>query len=508
MSTSQGSDLMKELYIDRGITQCRAGLYEDGRLIDLYIENSDIGNLAGNIYIGRIENVVTGLNAAFVNIGTGKNALLHFEDTAGTSDLKRGQDIIVQVIREGAGDKGPRVTGRIRIPGKYIVLLPGSRYTGISRKISDEGLRSRFKSLSKSFAEEGFGLIIRSEASNAREEDIIKEYEYLKLLWQDIVNKCRYIKPPVLLFNSRRFIDYIFREFVKQDIEYIYVNNDEDLTHLKVMIKNFYPASCIKVKYDMYNFSGFDKLERDIEALFNKRINLPSGGYLLIDRTEAFTSIDVNTGSSIANSEDKDIIFNTNIEACSAIRKAVVLLNLSGIILIDFIDMRISEEREQILLFLKEQFKSDRISSRIYGFTSLGLVEMARSRKGKRTSELVYLDEGKDIYSSAFALKSIENTCARLSRQYNKNKFRLHVSSYLFDELGATYKDFQKLMLERYGVFLEFIKADFIENYRFRDYDEEDYAKVELNNKTIMGKVIKYEENNEGVVSIDIKVHD
>jgi ribonuclease G len=497
---------VKEILIDRGITQSRLAVYEDGKMIDLYIENHGDTNITGNIYKARIENVVQGLNAAFVNIGTNKNAILHFDDLDKDQVIKRGNEILVQVIREPIKDKGARVSSKISIPGKYIVLLPNTDYRGISQKISDEETRKSMLEIAIRMHDKGYGFIIRTEALSATEEELINEYTYLKEMWSNIEKHINYVKAPRIVFNARDFYNFIIREYLKNDIVKIYVNRKEDEQYLGSVLNNFDHKKNNNVFYDEFNFSKINVLEQEIASLAENRINLPSGGYLIIDQAEAFTIIDVNTGSFIANENLEETILKTNVEACKDIFRIIKLKNLSGIILIDFIDMKKNENKELISNIMRECFKKDKVSNRIYDFTNLGILEMSRAKKGKRLSELIHKNNASHMLDSSYCLKKIENTCVRISKHYDKKEFSIIISQRIMDDIKSIFQDFVNEMKRIYNIKITFTSSNLIDSYYIEEGKEEtELLRVELGDRVISGKLMSFDEDDKGVVRLQLK---
>ena len=372
---------MKELFVDRGITQSRAALLEDGKLQGLYIENIDSSSINGNIYKGRIENIVNGLNAAFVNIGTYKNAILHFENESVIKTFKKGQEVIVQVIREGVNEKGPRVALEISIPGKYIVLLPGDNYIGVSKKVDDFNIRKKIKAFMKEVHEEGYGVIVRTEGSGVSQKELCCDYNDLKNMWKDVEKKLEYIKAPQILFNSKDFYEFILREYVKSDLEKIYINRQRDFKFIQDKLIKTDKSYGNKVVYDEYNFTMQDTIEKELVKIGLRKIALPSGGNIIIDRTEAFTCIDVNSGNFIGEANSEDTILSVNLEAVKVIGSTIKLRNISGVILIDFIDMKNDENKNALIEAFEMEFRDDKSNMKVYGFTRLGILETARAKK-------------------------------------------------------------------------------------------------------------------------------
>lgn len=494
---------MKEIVIDRGITQSRVGIYVNGILERLYIDDTKSSSLSGNIYLGRIQNVVRGMNAAFINIGLAKNALLHFDDVKEQESLREGNSILVQIIREASGGKGPRVSSRISIPGKFIILHPGEDAMGVSRKIEEDSERNRLKDIASSLNSKGSGVVIRTEAAGVESQKIEDEYNYLEQIWTAIHRNSEYLKPPQLLFNARDLFGYILRELVKQDVDVIYFNHLEDKEFFKNILLDRKELKHIKLLYDEFNFSYFKRLENDIESLSENRVNLPAGGFIIVDRTEAAVIVDVNSGKTKNSNE---IIFKANMEACREIYRYITLSNLSGIIIVDFINMEDKSEREQVLNELEKYFKGDTVPVKILGYTGLGLIEISRARKSKRLMDFIYKDETSGELNASFALKNIENMCLRELKQKNRRTASLAVSTYLRQELETNYSDFIESLKNIYEIELKLIHGKCNRNYSL-EYGESNFreVKIETQNDVFYGIIEEKYEDKNGCITLKIK---
>lgn len=488
---------MKELFIDIGITESRAALIDGEKLIDLYTENHDDKSTAGNIYTGRVENVVEGLSAAFVNIGEGKNAILHFDKQYNSSNLKRGQQIIVQVIRESSGDKGPRITANISLPGIYTVLLPEIQYIGISKKITDEKERERLDIIADEISDENSGIILRTEASGIDKNEITDDFEELKNTWEDIKKSSTYLKPPSILFCSRDFIEYLIREYIKPDVNKIYINRKELKSKVERLLMKLRPELNIDVIYEELGGYKFDRIEKEINQLLCEKHVMKSGGFLVINSTEAFTSIDVNSGK-FTGFNQRETIKKINLEACSDIFKIITLTNLSGIILIDFIDMEDEKTKIEVLEKLKDCFRYDKQKCRIYGYTNLGLIEMSRAKKGKKLSSVIFDDGIK--YSMPYILKKIENECIKHKLFYSENNFYIYFSSNLYDAYIKQFKNFKDDMKSIYDIILNIRQSNFITSYAVYDKcQDEVFAKIQVGELNYTGQLIDFQENEKEI---------
>ncbi|MDF2673648.1 MAG: RNA-binding protein [Clostridiales bacterium] len=498
---------MKELYIDRGITQSRAAVYINGIIEELYVENHEDESITGNIYKGRIENIVPGLNAAFVNIGTSKNAILHFKEDMAIDKYKRGKEILVQVIREASGDKGPRVSEEISIPGKYIVLLPNYNHVYISHKIRDVETINRLENISKDIWGSGYGIIFRTEAESIEDDKILEEYSYLKNLWNIVLKKYDFIKPPEMVFNSRNFLNYIVREFIKSDIDRICINRKQDLEYIADVLNKPSKEVFKLIEYNEQDFRFVNTLSNDMLKILDKKVLLPSGSYLFIESTEALTTIDINTGSFIGDKDKEETVLKTNQEASIEIFRMVKLLNISGIIIIDYINMKNNKNKQIINDFIRQQFKKDRVHNSVYDFTHLGLLEMSRAKRGRPLNKLIYENKSCREYNISYMLKEIENKCLRYSKHYNRLEFTVYTDSNLYENIMTANSGFVSDMESIYGIKIDFIKSSSVKTYIIdRDMKAEAIC-IYIGDKKIVGELTAYSEDKNGNVNITINKH-
>lgn len=490
---------MRELYIDSGITQSRAAVFQDKKLVELYVENGDDSSITGNIYKGRVENIVNGLNAAFINIGMKKNAILQMDYRNYSYSFKRGQELLVQVTREGKGSKGPKLTTNISIPGKFIVLLPYENRPHISKKISNDKLSSYLKGIYDDIKDDGFGIIFRTECIEVSREIIIEEYEFLKKVWMGIIARAEYAKSPTLLYDSRNFLNFVMREYVKPDIDLIFTNKKKDFEYLSSLVKGIYPEMGVKVLCDEYNSTPFTIITTGIQEMLSEKFLLESGGYIVVNRTEALVSIDVNTGSFIGYKDKEETILQTNLEACDEIFRIIRLLNLSGIILIDFIDMEKEENRDKVIDSLENMFKKDRVPGKIYGFTNLGLLEISRSKKGKSLHDNIFEEGSKERYSISYLLKEIENKCIKLFKHYKRNYFEILIEPELIDYGVKIFKAFSNTMKDEFDINIIFNRCHAFKGMAIKEESYENNVMVKINEKVIYGNLIemKKDEDNE-----------
>lgn len=393
---------MKEIIMNMEPLQNRAAVLEGGELMDIFIERKGSEGLVGNIYKGKVDNILAGMQAAFVDIGLDKNAFLYAGDIlADKKDfefgglegakmeglnikklLRQGQDIIVQVLKEPVGSKGARVTTALTLPGRKLVLMPTFNYVGVSRRIDDEGERSRLKELVSEIKKPDIGYIVRTCAKGATREELLAEMRLLEERWQEISGHGVQWNPPCLLHREESLLNTIIRDWMDDSVERLLIDDQSACTQAKKALQLNAPALAERVQY-------FDKpdnifrtygLESKLKKLLERRVWLDNGAYLIIDQTEALTVIDVNTGKFTGKNNLSTTILETNLIAAKEIARQLRLRSIGGIIIIDFIDMDSDEGREKVLVQLAEAVSGDKIKTNIVGFTGLGLVEMTRKK--------------------------------------------------------------------------------------------------------------------------------
>ncbi len=427
---------MIKILINSNEIEKRIAILENNNLVEYYVEKIGEANLIGNIYKGKVVKILPGMQAAFVDIGIGRAGFLYVGDISclGSSShiediLKHGQDILVQIVKEPIGSKGVRLTANLTIPGKYLVLLPTLSHIGVSKKIEDESERERLKEcLNKLNKETNLGFIARTASEGVTFELLEEDKDFLLKIWDKIKKKYESSKAPKLLYKELGLIFRIIRDFYSLDVEEIIVNNRDDYNELKNFIESYLPKFKNKLVFYSNSEPLFEKynIEHDISKIFKRKIWLKSGGYITIDKTEALTAIDVNTGRFVGEKELEETVFQTNVEAAKEIAYQIRLRNIGGLIVIDFIDMNKKEYREKVYEILENEFKKDRSKVKIQKISELGIVEMTRKRTQEDiTTTLVSpcpVCEGKGY------IKSPSTICAEIYRtilkrvHYLKNK--------------------------------------------------------------------------------------
>jgi ribonuclease G len=405
-----GTVVRKELLISVDFGETRAVLLEEGDLAEIYVERPDAGRIVGNIYKGKVENVLPGMQAAFVQIGLERNSFLYVDDALpgkisdveGESapapktkmtitDLVRpGQEIIVQVAKEPIGTKGARVSRNITLPGRFLVLMPYVDYVGVSRRIADEAERDRLRQLAQRVKPAGMGVIVRTVAEGATEDELTRDIEYLARHWERLMEKAKEAPTPSVLHQDLGLVHRIVRDVFDEDVDLCWIDDREAYTLAQELLEVYAPNLRERCKfYTRTDQSLFDLygVEMEIEKALRKRVWLKSGGYLVIDQTEALTSIDVNTGKFVGTTNLADTVFKTNLEAAKEIARQLRLRDIGGIIIIDFIDMESQEHRDQVKELLEQCLKRDRTKANVVGFTKLGLLEMTRKKSRQNLDE-------------------------------------------------------------------------------------------------------------------------
>ncbi|WP_240739335.1 Rne/Rng family ribonuclease [Marinitoga lauensis] len=420
--------MKKSLVFSKHSEEMRVALLENDKLMEIFFEDLEAGKLSGKIFLGRIENVVPALESFFVNIGTKKNGFLRFKDTTvDPNSLHRGSFIIVQVKKDGNTRKGPQLTMRIDIPGRYMVYMPyGENSIGISKKIFSLSEKDRLREIGEILIEtEEEGLIFRTNSENVDFESIKNEFYNLKLIWNNILKKAKLYNKPTLLFEDENFVQYILREKLDNNT-YEIITDDIELFKIFNKLKTQY--SNLKVrKVDIDAFS-WAKIYEQLDDLFARKIELPSGGVITIDKTEALTVFDVDSASNVLEKDVETTSFKTNLEAAKEIARQLRLRNIAGIILIDFIDMKDNYHKEEIINIFREETLKDKAKVSISGFTKLGLLELSRKRTTPSIDALLFTQcpicQGTGKIASPRivfrrALKELEESLTDLKEKHN-----------------------------------------------------------------------------------------
>ena len=409
---------MKKIIIECLVSSQKTAVLEDDKLIELLIEDNKISKKVSNIYRGIVKKVIPGIQACFVDIGFEKLAYLQLDKD---NNIKCGQDILVQVNKEEVGTKGAKLNTEISLAGRYLVYIPNNDRITISNKISDEKERFRLKKIANSVSKDTKGLIIRTEAVGCTKEDLEADINELKEKYEEILKEYKLGMGPKLLYKELDFSSKYVKDNVNKDIEKIITNDKSKYNELKSILKSINKEYTQKL-YLEENKDIFDlyRVENQIEKALNKKVWLKSGGYLIIDKTEALTVIDVNTGKFTGNLKLEDTVYKTNIEAAIEVCRQLKLRDVGGIVIVDFIDMHKAKYKQEIINILNEELKKDERKTEVLGMTRLGLVEIARRRE-RDSIDNYYLTEcslceGKSkIEAINYILDNIEKEIIRIN---------------------------------------------------------------------------------------------
>lgn len=479
--------MRQELVIQAGEEEIQIAVLEEGRLAELFFGDSIKEGYSGNIYLGRVENVLPGMQSAFVDIGLNKNAFLYVEEAVLNSELSKngdlliadhvakGDNVLVQVIKEPVRQKGSRVSRQVTLPGRYLVLMPLNNHVGISKKIEDPNIIQNLREIIEEIKPPDMGVIVRTVAEQADEKILKEDLQLLLQLWDEIQSQTQKAHPPELIHSEEPIFEKIMRDVLNKDVQKITVNqqvNYEKLLCLKNEKANNFELELIEEKDIFAHYN----IKSQIRSALSRKVWLDNGGYIIFDETEALTSIDVNTGKYIGKNDNfEDTILTTNLEAVKEIVAQIRLRNIGGIIIIDFIDMQDKEKKDYLIEELNKELKKDRIKSNIFGITHLGLVEMTRKKVGSVLSSAFERRcqncEGRGkVTSERFVFSTIKEDLKIKLRESNFKTLKVMVSSFMYRYLLNHNAKILKSMEEKMDVIIVII-----EDFTYRD----DYYEIE-----------------------------
>jgi ribonuclease G len=397
--------MKREIIISATPQETRVAIMEDGILVEFMADRPEAERLVGDIYLGQVEGVLPGIQAAFVDIGTDKAAFLHVSDLArddhhGEEDeeeddekgrryqpiqeqIKKGDRLLVQVTKEPIGTKGPRVTTQISLPGRFLVFMPFSNHIGVSRKIEEREERARLRTLAKEIVpEDAGGVIIRTVGEELTREVFEREFKTLYGTWKKIQRRAKGARPPALIHREAKLTSGIIRDLFTEKVDALVIDSKEVYNEVKQYLMGVDPELMSRVHLYAEPRPLFDKygIEEAIHEAFQRRVDLPSGGYIIIEPTEALVSIDVNTGRYTGKKDPEQTILKTNLDAARQIARQLRLRDVGGIIVCDFIDMESRANQDRVMQELRTYLNRDRARTRAFQISELGLVEMTRQR--------------------------------------------------------------------------------------------------------------------------------
>jgi ribonuclease G len=444
----------KELLISAGCLETRVALVEDGRAAEFYVERPGQASLVGNIYKGRVENVLAGMEAAFVDIGLERNGFLFVDEVTRpelknsrgkkiTELLQGGKEVLVQVVRDSMGSKGPRLTTQVGIAGRYSVYLPGTSASGVSRRLG-AAERERLRAVCKTFGDVQGGVIIRTAAEGASAEAICRDLRFLQKVWARVEHKAATCKAPALVYAETELALRSARDVLGAEFGAVIVDDHGVHRRLVNYLRAVAPELADRVRLYEGATPLFERygLEEQIKRVLSRRVELPSGGYIVIDHTEAMTVIDVNTGRYVGRKMLEETITKTNVEACREIVRQLRLRDIGGIIVIDFIDMSVRSNQEAVLKALETELQQDRTKTYVVEISPLGLVEMTRQNTSKGLLEVVTMPcphcrgVGR-VYSEDSALIQVERRLRSLAAETPAPGLRVEVHPRIADRLTS-----------------------------------------------------------------------
>ena len=475
--------MSEELLVNASPTETRTALIENGMLQEVYIERTQRTGYVGNIFKGKVVRVLPGMQAAFVDIGLARAGFIHANDFAsldasGMEDreaqvadirsiVREGQSLVVQVLKDPIGTKGARLTTHLSVSGRYLVYMPKTRHIGISTRIEEEAERIRLKDLvvgqvqicseQRSDSPVDGGFIIRTVAEGVQGDELCADVPFLYQLWKDLQERIESAPMGSVIYQDLPLFMRILRDSVKPNTEKVRVDSREVFAKMVKFAQKYAPEIVHRIEhypgerplFELYN------VEDEIQKALDVKVQLKSGGYLIIEQTEAMTTIDVNTGAFVGHRNLEETIFKTNLEAATAIARQLRLRNLGGIIILDFIDMKDEEHQRQVLRTLEKMTERDHAKTSITGVSELGLVEMTRKRTRESLEQMMC--EPCSVCKGRGSLKSAETVCyeifreiLREARAYNNEKFLVLASQVvierLLDEESANVADLEEFI--------------------------------------------------------------
>lgn len=426
--------ISEEILINITPQETRVAIVENGALQEVCIERQGNRGIVGNIYNGKVNRVLPGMEAAFVDIGLEKAGFLHVSNIGNSSSnnseetttqpaisdlLREGQTVMVQVVKDPMGTKGARLTTSLSVPSRYLVYMPNSSMIGISVKIEDEAERERLRSLLGEFLNENRngGCIVRTAAVGVDEEELHRDIKFLSKLWDELVELARSVKPGTLVHEDLPLSIRTLRDMVGKDTSVVKVDSRETYQKMIKFAGRYIPDLPARIEhypgerplFDLYN------IDDEIQRALGRQVGLKSGGYLIIDQTEAMTTVDINTGAFVGHQNLEETIFKTNMEASQAIARQLRLRNLGGIIIIDFIDMEHEDHQRQVLKSLEKHLAKDHAKTQVFDVSPLGLVEMTRKRT-RESLEHILCETCKTCHGRG-SHKTTETVCHEILRE-------------------------------------------------------------------------------------------
>lgn len=483
--------MSREIIVNVDTRETRVALVESGKLVELHVEREE--RVVGSLYKAKVSNVLSGMDAAFVDIGLERNAFLYVADVLPEMDdevpaarreysrnvrikdvLKPGQEVLVQVVKGPRGTKGARVSTRVSLPGRYLVLMPESDNIGVSRKIESDSERDRLKKIGENMRPQGYGIIIRTEAEGRNDAELRHDLDFLLRMWSQIQEKAAKIPAPGLVHQDLSLIYKMIRDVFGSDVNKMIIDSPIDYEKAVELIELISPK--MRSRLFLYDESEpiFERygIEQEIESLLRRKVWLKSGGHLTIDSTEALTAIDINTGKFVGSTSLSDTILKTNLDAVTEIARQLRLRDIGGIIVLDFIDMANPKDRQKVIAALEKELHRDRTRTKICHISPLGLIEMTRKRTGETLTEIVTEPcpycQGRGIVESADTISlRIERELRKMAAEVSEEAFLVQanpeVALHLVGSNGEVIDEIERLL--KRAIFVRANEALHIEKF-------------------------------------------
>ena len=439
--------MQKDIIINSTEFETRIAILEDSKLIELWVERPEKERMVGDIYKGIVKAVLPGMQAAFLELGLEKNAFLHISDISELYEadfleeelaqrkrkkskkkiedvLEKGQEILVQIMKEPIGTKGPKVTSQLSLAGRCLVLVPGEEHIGVSRKISEREEKKRLREIVSAIRPEGFGAIIRTIAEGKEQKEFKSDLRFLLKLWKKIKKEAEKKKPPCLVHKDMGMIASVIRDQFSPEVNQVLIDSKREFKKMRSNLRVIAPTLRQKVTHYDKEIPIFDyyNVENQIEKMLDRKVWLRRGAYIVIDQMEAMVTIDVNTGRFLGRSNQQATILRTNLEAAREIARQIRLRDIGGLIIVDFIDMNSSEDRKKVFEEFRSSFKNDRSKHSFLPISDFGLIEMTRERI--RPSLLYTFSEPCPICDGAGRVLSKETLASKIERWFKRAKAR------------------------------------------------------------------------------------
>jgi len=488
--------MSKEIIINHTSHETRVAVLEGGMLSELHHEREQKVRVVDNIYKGKVLNVLPGMESAFVDIGSERAAFLHIDDILPekkilgdeknkneekkqiSNIIREGQEVLVQVSKGPIGTKGARITNHVSIPGRNLVFLPTTQTLGVSRQISLEKERERLKEIVNRLRPENAGFIIRTVAEGHTEEDLHSDINYLVSIWEDVLLKFKTLPAPSLLHSDLNIIFRTIRDLFSSDIKKLIVDDKNQYQKVRQFVRSYLPRYGSVLENYSKTEPVFDHygIENEIDRALGNKVWLKSGGYLVIDQTEALTAVDVNTGRFVGKESHEKTILRTNLEAAEELVYQLQLRNIGGIIIIDFIDMESQQHRQIVYQTLKDHLRTDKARSKILQISEMGLVEMTRKRDRENLNRYLcdpcpYCDGSGQIKSSSTvsyeAFREVRRSCLRNT----KGSIVIFLNSDVFNYIQDSEMDAIKTLEDEMGRNITFKLSDAMHHEQFEIYE-------------------------------------